>query len=629
MKRRVLVLTPLLLACGPFFYQAPPPLEVYPQRIPGKSWRDIFAETKPAPADSASSLQLIDACQALVEELPKLPQTERFSKIDALLTRNREGDFRLRTANLLIEMRELAADEAALGSAGDYLKWRIDRLGVPAGFVLRAPVKQWDMKDEDFNAAVDRHVKTLQSATEWVDRETASGPAVLRPNVMVQAGAIAMEYGDFTKARNTFTGMIGLFPDHPRTEVARLMLGRSLLELARLESRKPNPTPDQKNEIYKLYEEASHEFGACLDKGGRFAADASGWLGAISMDHRDYKEALRRQLARLDLQPTREVMRSVLRECDRIFLALFEGDIGLDDFFDDGGTYHYLPFDQMAKHPAVMRLFVGYTLDPAGREALPENFENFSSDRGVLDLLHRRIVRPGTLAKRSLSALGAAVVRETGVSKPDALTLLILGWTSYREDESLQALTLFDQAMALHPSAEIQQGRALALTALGRHREAVDAYAELAKSYPESPITKNSDFDHAIARFHAGEAGDALLMLSGMGADGKWLPTAPLHPDYEPAQWIDTIAQFAPLDQLAAPLARLPEGDPRASLLRSIVRTRALCARISTWPAAISIRQMGRMTRAAPASRPCHAGSGSLRRPGSRRSNRWRAPPSC
>ena len=578
MKRRVLVLTPLLLACGPYFYQAPPPLEVYPQRIPGKSWRDIFAETKPAPPGAAHNVELIQACQVLARELPTLPQAERFAKIDALLTRNREGDFRLRTANLLIEMRELAADDAALGSAGDYLEWRVRRLEDPAGFILRPPVKQWDMK-EDFNAAIDRYLNTKKAATEWVDRAMASGPAELRPNVMVQAGAIAMEYGDFTKARHTFTGMIALFPDHPRAEPARLMLGRCLLELARVESRKNwRPTPEQQEAINQLNNEAIHEFEGCLEMRGRFAADASGWLGAVAMDRQYYGEAVSRQLARLDLQPTREVTRSVLRECDRIFQAFFEESTELEEYLYDYGYDDFLPFAEMATHPAVMRLFVSYTLDPAGREALPQYADNDSSDRGTLDFLHRRIVRPEPLARRALTALGAAVARKTGASKPDALTLLVLGWSSYREGEPLQALALFDQAIALQPSVELLQGRALALTALARHREAADAYAEMVKRFPESPITKNSDFDHAIARFHAGKAGEALLMLTGMGADGKSLPTAPLHPEYEPAQWIDTIAQFAPLDQLAAPLARLPEGDPRATLLRAIVRSRALCA---------------------------------------------------
>lgn len=578
MKRRVLVLTPLLLACGPFFYQAPPPLESYPQRIPGKGWRELFAETKPAPADAASSLQLIDACQALVDELPKLTQPERFARIDALLTRNREGDFRLRTANLLIELRELAADDAALGSAGNYLKWRLDRLGNPAGLILRPPVKKWDMKDEDFANLARVHAAKEAAAFEWLDRELASGPAALRPNLMVQMGAIAMDYGDFDKARNTFTGMIGLFPDHPRTEAARLMLGRCLLELARTESKKPGLTRDDQNRIDDLLTEASHEFAPCVDSGGRFAADASGWLAAVALERHDFSEALRLQVARLDLQPTREVTRSVLRECDRIFLSVFEGDFSLEDFFDEEGLNHYLPFDQMAKHPAVVRLFVGYALDPAAREALPSANENFGSDRRTLDFLHRRIVRPESLTRRSLTALGAAVVKETGTSKPDPLTLLILGWSSYREGEAAQALALFDQALTTQPSEELLQGRALALTALGRHREAADTYAELASKFPQSPISKNSAFDHAIARFHAGEAGEALLMLCGMRSDGAWLPTAPLHPEYEPAQWIDSIAQFAPLDQLAAPLVRLPEGDPQARLLRSIVRSRALAA---------------------------------------------------
>ncbi|MCW1922583.1 hypothetical protein OKA05_08455 [Luteolibacter arcticus] len=578
MKRRVLVLTPLLLACGPFFYQAPPPLESYPQRIPGKGWRDLFAETKPAPADAASSPELIDACEVLVDELPKLPQAERLSKIDALLARNREGDFRLRTANLLHELRELAADDTALAVAGDYLKWRLDRLEKPAGFVLRPPVKTWEMSEDEFIVATRAYAASQAGAFEWLDREVASGPAILRANLMVQKGAITMEYGDFAEARDTFTGMIGLFPDHPRVEPARLMLGRCLLELARTQSREADVTRDDRKRIDELLTEAIHEFGLCLDSRGRFAADASGWLAAVALERRDFSEAIRRQLHRLDLQPTREVTRSVLRECDRIFTSLLERDVGQDDHFDDGGTDQYLPFDEMAKHPAVMRLFVGHALDPAAREELPSAHENFGSDRGTLDFLHRRIIRPQSLTRRSLTALGTAVVKEAGVSKPDALTLLILGWASYREGEVPQALALFDQAQALQPSDELVQGRALALTALGRHREAAGAYAELTKNFPESSIAKNSIFDHAISRFHAGEAGEALLMLCGTRPDGSWLPAAPLHPEHEPVQWIDGIAQFAPLDQLAAPLSRLAENDPQTRLLRTIVRSRALCA---------------------------------------------------
>ncbi|MEK7952575.1 tetratricopeptide repeat protein [Luteolibacter soli] len=578
MKRRVLVLAPLLLACGPFFYQAPPPLESYPQRIPGKGWRDIFAETKPAPADAASSLQLIDACEALVEELPKLTPAERLSKIDALLTRNREGDFRLRTSNLLLELRELAADDATLGSASSYLKWRLERLGDPAGLIVRAPVKNWDMSDADFQAATRDYNKNQAAASEWLDHEMAAGPAVLHPNLMVQIGALAMDYGDYTKARNTFTGMIGLFPDHPRTEPARLMLGRCLLELAKAESKKPQLTREEQDGIDELLKEATQEFESCVNSGGRFAADASGWLAAVALQHHNFNEALRRQLARLDLQPTREVTRSVLRECDRIFTEVFQGDRGFEYAYDEDGRVSYWPFELMAKHPAVARLFVGHALDPEALEALPAANENFESDRDTLDFLHRRIIRPQPLARRSLTELGAAIVQSGGVSKPDALTLLILGWASYREGEVEQALALFDQAQALQPGEEIIQGRALALTALGRHREAADAYAALASKFPESPITKNSAFDHAIARFHAGEAGEALLMLYAMQPEGTYLPTAPLHPEHEPSQWIDSIAQFAPLDQLAAPLARLPEGDPQTRLLRTIVRSRALAA---------------------------------------------------
>ncbi|MCW1885788.1 hypothetical protein OKA04_13690 [Luteolibacter flavescens] len=578
MKRRVLALTPLLLACGPFFYQAPPPLETYPQRIPGKGWRDVFSEAKPAPADAASMAELIDQCHALAEELPKLPAAERNAKIDALITRNRDGDFRLRIANFLHELRELAADDAVLASANGYLEWRISQLGKPAGFILTPPVKHWNLSDDDFAKELRDYETSRDEAFVWLDRELANGPVTLRPNLMVQKAALAMDYGDFAKARDTFTGLIGLYPDHPRTEPAHLMLGRCLLELARAQSKKPQLTDEDHERIGELLSNAEHEFIICLEKGGRFASDASGWLGAVALEKGDFSEAVSRQIARLDLQPTREVMRSVLQQCDEIFATIFEENAGDDDFYDEGGSYYFLPFDKMAKHPAVARLFVSHALDPVGSDALPSSHENFGSDRGTIDFLHRRIIRPQPMARRSLASLGAAIVKEAGVAKADALTLLILGWSSYREDEPQQALALFDQALAMQQSDDLLQGRALSLTALGRHREAAECYAKLSTDFPASRIAKNSAFEHALSRFHGGEAGESLLMMLALRDDDNSMPGSPMHPHHEPAQWIDSIAQFAPLDQLAAPLARLDENTPQARMLRGIVRTRALCA---------------------------------------------------
>lgn len=52
-----------------------------------------------------------------------------------------------------------------------------------------------------------------------------------------------------------------------------------------------------------------------------------------------------------------------------------------------------------------------------------------------------------------------------------------------------------------------------------------------------------------------------------------------LHPEHEPLQWMDCITQFSPLEELVQPLATLPPDDPRAAVLRAVVRSRAIAAR--------------------------------------------------
>jgi outer membrane protein assembly factor BamD (BamD/ComL family) len=578
MKRRVLVLTPLLLACGPFFYQAPPPLEAYPQRIPGKDWRELFNETNPLPADSMSSLQLIDACKALVEELPKLPQAERLAKADALLTRNREGDFNYRVANFLHELRELAADEPALAAAEPYLGWRLEQPRLGCGAVGRAPVRLWSQTEEQFQQVLDKYQQALAKPIQWFQEAEANAIPEMLPYLLVQRAAFDFEGSRFPEAVERFDDIIQRFPDHPRAEVARFMKGRCHLAAVNAAKwRDDAETEEGKQKIADHLQQANDGFHAYLEKHpqGRFAPDANGWLAAVAVGQGNYPQAITRQIERLSLQPSRETTRSVLRECDRLFTGLFQAPATIDDA---DPTAYEMAWDEMVKHPEVMRLFVFHAMDPVAHEGGPSLDRNLGGDRDTLDFLHRRLIRPLPFAKDALQALGEAVLRSSGIREPDALALGVLGWSSLRNDDGRQALALFDRALAVKGSDELLHGRALALSSLGRHGEASAAYQELARDFPGSPLVVDTAFEAAIARFHAGEAGEALLALLVMSqpdADGGVALYA-MHPEYFGVQWIDSIAQFAPIDQLAAPLKRLPPDDRNARLLRAIVRGRAL-----------------------------------------------------
>lgn len=579
MKKRVLLLTPLLLACGPFFYQAPPPLEKYPQRIPGKGWKELFQEARPRADDAATNLELIEGCVSLNAALPGLGVDERLAKIDAMLTRNREGNFNARVATFLHELRELAATDAGLAGAKEYLADRAAQVKSGSRWGSPAPERDWNETDEEYRQTMADYEERQASLMNWADRAergVREAPAPLQPYYQVQHAGFLFLKGNYPLAEDKFRAVAENYPDHPRAEVARFMIGRALLARAQHEL-KEDEDPQHGEEHCKLAAAAFQSYLELYPE-GRFVPDAHGWLSAAKLAVGDYGKAIEEQLRRLAIRPSREVLRSVLRECDAIFAKIFESPdttTGADELIES------MPWEMLAGQPQVARLFVFQALDPVAREELSQG-ENFSSDRRTLDFLHRRIIAPRPFAKNALARLGAAVVlRQQG--EPDALTLTILGWSSLLEDEPGQALALFDRAGKDALTEDLLQGRAMALAGLGRHHEAAEVYDQLVSGFPDSTLADACAFDRAIARFRGGEAGAAFLDLFAQmkGPDG-YSPDATalekLHPEYEARQWLDAIVQFGDLDSLAKPLAGLPPDDPATFFLRAAVRCRALAA---------------------------------------------------
>jgi hypothetical protein len=104
MKKLPLVLLAgpvLALACGPFFYPAPPTLDRYPERLPVKTMRELLRETNPPPADAATFDQLLEETHAIADALGRAPHDQLLRRIGAALARNRTGEYRKRFANCL------------------------------------------------------------------------------------------------------------------------------------------------------------------------------------------------------------------------------------------------------------------------------------------------------------------------------------------------------------------------------------------------------------------------------------------------------------------------------------------------------------------------------------------------
>ena len=145
----------LLLACGPMFYEAPPSLGTYPERIPAKRSQQLFAESSPPDPALPDEKSLEETCRSLPEKLVPLTAGNRLRQIDRLLSENRNGAYSSARANFLHELREIAATPGLLEQAQSYYESRNARETQP----LRTPpaMRPWNMEEAEFKALHEAH----------------------------------------------------------------------------------------------------------------------------------------------------------------------------------------------------------------------------------------------------------------------------------------------------------------------------------------------------------------------------------------------------------------------------------------------------------------------------------------
>ena len=578
--KRLAIFIPLLIACGPFFYQAPPSLAHYPERTPTKGWLEMLETSQPR--NQQSRADLISDLRAFCQEITTLPKTAQLEKTDKFISRNRQGHFAISVANFLLELRELIELEVPTAELQPYLDWRT--LHLPPPSAPRPPVQRWNTKPNAFNDAQRSYNEKLLAFLASYDDQIDTASPQLKPFALTQRAGMYFRAGFIELAESDFEDIIVQFPDHPRSEVARFMLARLSLQAARTLPQEKFPEEEAFGAEYKNHLEAAQSlFHQYLAKhpNGRFANDSFGWLGGIARDEENYGDAIDLQLQRLASQPTREVSYSVLRECDQIFSTLFQeaskNGNDWENYFDGEPNY-----ENLAKHPLIARLFVSHALDPAAQLRLPVYQENFSGDRGTINFLRHRIIAPGQFAKKALSQLGVAIVNNGSSSDPTSLQ--ILGWAATSSGEHAQALSLFELGLKIEVTDELLHAKAVALSRLEENLEAARSFEELFTKFPDSSLVPPSRFDLAMAHLGSDQAGLALTILLQLEHErflkqhqNPELDPLYLHPKLEVPQWIDTIVQFSPLDQLEAGLNALPADHPSREILRRAISLRALC----------------------------------------------------
>ncbi len=564
------------LACGPFFYQAPPALDAYPERYGVRTWREIFPEKYPPPADARTASEIEQACRELAARVGA--DADLISQIDELLEANRAGDYRVRFANLLGEMRELVAGGVDAAAARAYLDWRLARIGEDDGFIRRRP-EQWRglyLPAEALAKAQAGWDADTKAQRDAIDAELAKCPPALRPNWMVQRGAAAFRRGDFAAAAADFDAVSKEYPASPRAEAALLMRARCGIEMAREATAKADWRPDgderriaaeQRNEAIDLLRRYEREH-----PNGRFLADAIGWEGAARSDFGDTGAAVGCYLRQMRAKPTREVIRSALRECDRCFSKAVER-----------GEADSLPMAELAAQPAAAMSFVYHCLDNGARADLArEDHDGFSGDRASLRRIDERVVRPRRDASDALLRLGREVAKTEsnyGDERWRGFYLAVLAWIAIENGEYEQAMLLTDRDGApSRMSADVLLCRGVALERLGRFGEALAAYRELSEREPNGALSVDLPYRIATCERQFARSGSAAVEMQRLNSanappEGKF-PV--LRSEGEVDQWVDTLLQFAPLSELESALAESSPPPDVAERIRSMIRCRAI-----------------------------------------------------
>lgn len=182
---------------------------------------------------------------------------------------------------------------------------------------------------------------------------------------------------------------------------------------------------------------------------------------------------------------------------------------------------------------------------------------------GILSLSAAQIAcfrKPAPPAQTNVSS---EVVGSVDAKRAEARTLLEKGRELYRNDEDIQALELFQQAVKLDPDfAEAHFRVGLTHDALGQQQEAETAYRKAVETYKKYLAVDENEKD-AEARYNLGQTYSGLHLYSE--AVREYREATELKPD-DAAIYYDlglALMRLAQYDQAAAAFSKSLELDPQ------------------------------------------------------------------
>ncbi|MFT5464951.1 MAG: tetratricopeptide (TPR) repeat protein [Verrucomicrobiales bacterium] len=548
------------LACGPFFYAAPPALDAFPERHAVKTLAEFWREDW-RPEDPTSANEIDKRYRDYSHAIGRDSREQLLEEIDDALQHNREGEYEARLANLLHELREMVELDIPRDAAEPYLVWRRNNSGnVPRQ--LRPSKRRWN-SDAQYETRLNTWRNTVKGITSSLTTQHDQADEAMQPFWRIQIGASFYRSGDFERAADHFGFVRQQWPDHPRAEVALLMLARSYLGWSRQNEEREEALRNQAKLLLAEYRAGFPD--------GRFVADVAGWQGGIAWDRGDFGRSLEYFMEQSDVAGHPEVELRALEECDRCIETLVA--LHMEELPET------LPFEALAEHPRVAMRLVYHLLDNRARD----DFSNFRDDYDseMPKWVAERVLpirREGRELISQLAGTALSSAPENGFSAWDPRYVALIAWNATETGDHEAALDAIESAgsQQLLASDDLHRVRGVALQRLGRYDEAADVFAEMRTRFPNSPLLADTRFRLTTCLIESKRFGEAIEVLMAESALETSQAAFELNAGWETELWLDTLLNFAPIEDLKWALSRSEDPDAEDDRLARMTESRLI-----------------------------------------------------
>jgi len=561
-----------MIACG-----HPAALDDYPERFPGKTLQAIVREWAPPPEKGWDENILLNGVLQLANQWTELPLDELIKRTASLMEENRRGDYRKRFANVLHEMEELAASGEAGRSeeVADYLDWRMDHLDSDNGFFDKMPSRAWNETQQKAEERTRQWETERNKAISEISVKAETASVALRPHWLVQCGALEFHHRRYREAADYFERVCAAFPDHPRAEIAVLMLARMKFDEWKQERQtwqfdvpKVNRLDNETQQAFKRYSK--------LYPTGRFAADAIGWEAGMARENGSLGGAMEGFLRQAQTAGHPEIRRRAFQQIEWMLRDFAEHPEQFND--------NQFPWEKVAAEPFVALRLGYFMLDCESEADLGAiMYRRSGGDHRVLESLVPSLAAVRAAAKPAWARLDAALSAsdEAYRGSRGIIRDVLHAWSAIVRGEPGVVAGLVQERKQGAGADDALLVRAIARLKMGQAAEGIRSLDLLDESCPQSPLRRGGNLRRVDAWLELHQPAVAIALLWNDDKETAQRKEEieerpPLHLDGEVEQRLSALLTFAPLSDLEK--AALADGVAPGlkTALRSALRVRLL-----------------------------------------------------